>query len=129
MEWKRLSCMNYYFRVVRINACMFRNKLYSNFFYWRVKALYVEYGERVSVFLVDSLEPTNNVSCVLPFVKFHFLTLANIDFIQYWFANSSSSFLAVFISLVVGWLTKFSLLALKVIKQLLVSLISILSNI
>ena len=52
------------------------------------------------------------------------LLLSNIDLLLL-----PISFLAGFIILVVGWLTKFFLWSFKVIKQLLVPLISILSNI
>ena len=62
----------------------------------------------------------------LSFSFFHeqMLILSNVDFLIL-----LVSFLAGFINLVVGWLTKFSLWSFKVIKQLIVPLISILSNI
>ena len=69
--------------------------------------LYVEYGEREQMLLVNFFKSNNNASCVFPLVQFQFLSQANTDFIQYRFAVFS--FFAGFISLVVGQLTKFSL--------------------
>ena len=64
----------------------------------------------------------HSLSC--SFLHKQILILSNIDLLIL-----PISFLAGFINLVVGWLTKFSLWSFKVMKQLLVPLISILSNI
>ena len=125
--------MKYYFRIALVNICMFRSKLYTFF----NKVSFTD-GQKSFVSNMmnvcrcfSSIFSNQLITSVVFFYSLSFsfshkqmLILSNIDLLI-----PPTSLLAGFVNLIVEWLTKFSFWSFKVIKQLLVPLVSTLSNI